>query len=128
MNVVGPAASDGPSFVAVTTTVPEVPGVIVGDDTDTATSADGVPTTTEVGATVLFVVDGSVVVVEAEAEPPEIVPGEADAGTDTGTGTDARAPLARLPATVHVTVPEAKVQPDGNVPPEAGTVTPDGGV
>ena len=124
MNVVGPAASDGPWFVAVIVTVPEAPGVIVGVDTDTATSAVRVPTVTVVGATELFAVDGSVVVVEAEAEPPVIAPGVAEAARETGIATDAAAPLARSPGTVQVTVPDVGVQPEGNVP----TVTPDGGV
>ena len=124
----GVAASDGPLFVAVTTTTPEVPGVIVGDETVRATSAFGVPTTTEVGLTVLFADDGSVVVVVAEAEPPVRVPGDVAGGIETGIVTDVATPAEMLPVTVQVTVPEASVHPLGSVPPEAGTVTPDGGV
>ena len=124
MNVVGPAASDGPWFVAVIVTVPEAPGVIVGVDTDTATSAVRVPAVTVVGATELFAVDGSVVVVEAEAEPPVIAPSVAEAASETGIATDVATPVARSPGTVQVTVPEELVQPEGNVP----RVAPVGGV
>ena len=124
MKVSGLAASDGPLFVAVSTTVPEVPGVIVGDETVRATSAFGVPTTTEVGLTVLFADDRSVVVVLAEAEPPVSVPGDVAGGIETGIVIDVAAPAETLPATVQVTVPLASVQPDGSVP----SVTPAGGV
>ena len=124
MNVVGPAASDGPPFVALSVTVADVPGVIVGLETARATSAERGPAVTVVEATELFAVAGSVVVVPTEAEPPEITPAVADAETETGMATLVDAPLERLPATVQVTVPEASVQPDGNVP----SVTPDGGV
>ena len=120
----GVAASDGPLFVAVSTTEPGVPGVIVGDETVRATSAFGVPTTTEVGLTVLFADDGSVVVVLAEAEPPVSVPGAVAAGIETGIVIDVVAPAETLPATVQVTVPLASVQPDGSVP----STTPAGGV
>ena len=124
MNVVGPTASDGPVFDAVRTTVPEVPGVIVGDDTVSAMSALGAAAMIEVGATVLFAVAGSLVVVVAEAEPPMIVPDEV-AGTETVIATDVAAPVTMLPATVQVTVPLVSAQPDGSVAP---SVTPDGGV
>ena len=128
MNVVGPAALEGPVFVAESVTAPEVPGVIVGDVTAIATSALAGPVVTDVGLTVLFAAAGSVVVVDELAEPPEMTPGVAEAGTATGIATLVEAPLARFPATVQVTVPEASVQPDGNVPPAMSTVTPDGGV
>ncbi len=124
VNVVGPAASDGPPFVAVNVTVPEVPGVIVGDVTAMATSAERTPAVTVVEATELFAVAGSVDAVETEAEPPVIAPGDVDAESETGTATLVDAPLASVPPTVQVTVPEASVHPDGNVP----SVTPDGGV
>ena len=122
--MVGPAALEGPAFVAVNVTVPDWPGVIVGDVTAIATSALAGPVVTEVGLTVLFAVAGSVVVVDELAEPPEMTPAVADAGTETGMATLVEAPLARLPATVQVTVPEASVHPDGNVP----STTPAGGV
>ena len=120
----GVAASDGPLFVAVSTTDPDVPGVIVGDETVRATSAAGVPTTTVVGLTVLFAVAGSVVAVLAEAEPPVIVPGAVAAGIETGKVTEVAEPADTLPDTVQVTVPDESVQPDGSVP----STTPDGGV
>ena len=127
--MVGPTASDGPLSVAVMVTVPDVPGVIVGDDTVVTTSALRVPTVRLVGETVLLAVDGSFVVVVAEAEPPLIAPGACDAASDTGIATEVDAPEARSPATVQVTVapapdPDGTVQPDGSVP----SVTPDGGV
>ena len=122
--MVGPAALEGPAFVAVRVTVPDVPGMIVGDVTAIATSALAGPVVTEVGLTVLFAVAGSVVVVDELAEPPEMTPAVADAGTETGMATLDEAPLARLPATVQVTVPEASVHPDGNVP----STSPAGGV
>ena len=126
--MVGPTASDGPLFVAVSTTLPDVPGVIVGDDTDRTTSAERAATVAVVGDTVLLAVDGSVVVVDADAEPPEIAPGARDATTDTGMVAVLVAPTARSPLTVQVTVPEASVQPDGSVAPEAGTTRPAGSV
>ena len=127
MNVVGPIATDGPLFVAVRATAPEVPGVRVGEETASTTSAERAPAVTDDGAT-LLAVDESVVVVDAAAVPPASVPGAWAAASETGIETVVDAPLARLPLTVQVTVPEDDVQPDGNVPPEAGTVTPDGGV
>ena len=126
--MVGPTASDGPLFVAVSTTLPDVPGVIVGDDTDRTTSAERAATVAVVGDTVLLPVDGSVVVVDADAEPPEMAPGAREEATATGIATLLVAPTARSPLTVQVTVPEASVQPDGNVAPEAGTTRPAGGV
>ena len=124
MNVVGPAASDGPAFVALSVTVPDVPGVIVGLETARATSAERGPAVTVVEATELFAVAGSVVVVPTEAEPPVSAPGAVDAASEIGIATLVVAPLASGPAIVQVTVPLVKVQPDGNVP----TVTPDGAV
>ena len=124
VNVIGPTASDGPSFVAVTTTVPEVPGVIVGVDTVATMSALRAPTVTVVGVTVLLAVAGSVEAVLADADPPDTVPGEAEAGIDTGRLTDVVPVAATLPATVQVTVPDAIVQPDGSVP----STTPGAGV
>ena len=114
----GPTASDGPLFVAVSTTLPDVPGVIVGDDTDRTTSAERAATVAVVGDTVLLPVDGSLVVVDADADPPEIAPGARDATTDTGMVAVLVAPTARSPLTVHVAVPDESVQPDGNVPSE----------
>ena len=124
MNVVGPAASDDPPLVAVSVTVPEVPGVIVGDEMAMATSAERAPAVTVVAATELFAGTGSVVAVATDAEPPVIVPGAVDAASETGIDTLVDEALARLPAIVHVTVPEASAQPDGNVPSK----TPAGGV
>ena len=124
VNVVGPTASDGPSFVAVIVTVPDVPGVIVGDDTVVTTSADGVAAVTVVGATVLSPGAGSVLPVATDAEPPVSGPAGVDDGTETGIETERVRPLARRPEIVQVTVPEANVQPDGSGP----TVTPAGGV
>ena len=124
MNVVGPAASDGPPYVALSVTVADVPGVIVGLETARATSAERGPAVTVVEATELFAVAGSVVVVPTEAEPPVSAPGAVDAASEIGIATLVVAPLASVPATAHVTVPEASVQPDGNVP----SVMPDGGV
>ena len=128
VKVVGPAASDGPAFVAVSVTVPDCPGVIVGDVTAMATSAERSPAVTVLEATELLAVTGSVDAVETEAEPPVIAPGAVEAASETGIATLVDEPLANVPATVQVTVPEASVQPDGNVPPEAGTVTAAGGV
>ena len=128
VNVVGPTASDGPLLVPVRTTLPVWPGVIDGDDTAIATSADRAPAVTVVDATELFAMAGSVVAVDTEAEPPVSAPGAVDAASETAMATLVDAPFASVPATVQVTVPEASVQPDGNAPPEAGTVTPDGGV
>ena len=124
MNVVGPTASDGPLFVAVSTTAPEVPGVIVGLVTATDTSAERAPAVTVVGEMELSAGVGSVVAVAAVAEPPVSAPGAVDEASDTGIDTLVDETLARLPLTVHVTVPDASAQPDGNVP----TVTPAGGV
>ena len=126
--VSGPAAFDGPLFVAVRVTVPDVPGVIVGDVIVRARSALPGPTVTVVGDTVLSAVAGSVEAVATVAEPPVSAPAGVDAASDTGIDTLVDEALARLPATVQVTVPEASVHPLGSVPPEAGTVTPDGGV
>ena len=128
--MVGPAASDGPLFVALSTTLPEVPGVIVGVVTVSVTSARAVSTTTVVGLTLLLPVAGSVVVVEEDdADPPDTGPEAAEAGTKTAMVIELEAPLATSPATVQVTVPlapdpDGTVQPDGSVP----SVTPDGGV
>ena len=124
MNVTGPTASDGPLFVAVRVTVPEVPGVIVGEVMARATSALRAPAVTVVGETVLFAVLGSVEALEVVAEPPVIAPGAVDAVSDTGIATLVDAPLVRPAAVVQVIVPEVSVQPDGSVP----TVTPEGGV
>ena len=124
VNVVGPAASDEPPLVAVSVTVPEVPGVIVGEETAMATSAERAPAVTVVEATELFAGTGSVVVVATEAEPPAIVPGAVEAESETGSETLVDEALASEPAIVQVTVPEASVQPDGNVP----STTPAGGV
>ena len=128
VKVVGPTASDGPLFVAVSTTVPDVPGVIVGEVTATATSAERAPAVTVVGETELSAGVGSVLAVAAAADPPVSTPGAAEDASDTGIDTLVDEALARLLATVQVTVPEASVQPDGSVAPEAGTVTPAGGV
>ena len=87
----------------------------MGDDTDTATSAERAPTVTVVGDTVLLADDGSVVAVDTVADPPLIVPGAVVAGTETGMATVAVAPLASVPATVQVTV-VVPLQPDGKVP------------
>ena len=121
MNVVGPTAVDGPLFVAVSVTAPDVPGVIVGDDTVVTTSAERAPTVTVVGDAVLLADDGSVVAVDTVADPPLIVPGAVVAGTETGMFTVAVAPLASVPAMVQVIV-VVPLQPDGSVP----TVTPAG--
>ena len=122
--VSGPAASLGPLSVTVSVTVPDVPGVIVGDVIVRARSALAGPTVTVVGDTVLFAVDGSVVVVDAEAAPPVSGPLVAPAAIETGMATDVLAPTLRSPEIVQVTVPLASVQPDGNVP----STTPDGDV
>ena len=119
-----PATSDGPLFVAVRVTTPEVPGVIVGVDTDTATSARGAVATTESGVMVLFAVAGSALVDVTEAEPPVMLPAAWSAGTARMRTVDVVDPLATSPATVQVTVPLVSVQPFGRVP----TVTPVGGV
>ena len=79
-------------------------------------------TLTEVVLLALF---GSAVVVAAVAEPPVSVPAVADDGTDNVSTTDVLAPDKRMPATVQVTVPEVRVQPDGS---GATTVEPLGGV
>ena len=122
MKVVGPTASEGPAFVAVKVTVPDVPGVIVGDVIASDTSAERAPAVTVVEATELFAVAGSVDAVATEAAPPVRVPGAVDDASDTGMTRLVVAPLARAPLTVHVTVPEASVQPPGSAP----TVTPGG--
>ena len=124
MKVVGPAASEGPLFVAVNVTEPEVPGVIVGDDTARATSALRAPAVTVVVATVLFASAGSVEAVATEAYPPLSAPGAVEAASATGIDTVLEPPTASVPATVQVTVPADTVQPAGNVP----RVTPAGGV
>ena len=121
--MVGPAASDDPPFVAVSVTVPDVPGVIVGDVIAMATSAERAPAVTVVEDTELFAGTGSVVVVDTDAEPPVIAPGAVEAPSDTGIDTLVDAPFASEKATVQVTVPEASEQPDGSVP----SVTPLGG-
>ena len=119
-------AVDGPLFVAVIVTVPEVPGVIVGDDTVVTTSAERAPTVTVVGAVELFVTDGSEVAELADADPPLSVPGAEAEATTTRIETVEVPPTAIVPATVQVTVPVAvaSVQPVGSVP----TVTPAGGM
>ncbi len=122
MNVVGPTASDGPPFVAVKVTVPDWPGVIVGDVTAIATSAERAPAVTVVEATELFAVAGSVEVVATDAAPPVSGPGAVEEASDTGIATLVVAPLARVPPIVQVTVPLATVQPLGSVP----SVTPAG--
>ena len=124
VNVVGPTASDGPPFVAVNVTVPDVPGVIVGDVTAMATSAERPAIVSVVGEVELFATFGSLLDVDTVALPPDTAPGVPDAGTDTGSVTEPVAPNASVPATLHVTVPEASVQPDGNVP----SVTAEGAV
>jgi hypothetical protein len=121
--VVGPTPSDAPLFVAVTVTVPVEPGTIDGVVTDTATSALRAPAVT-VELAVLLAGVGSVVALATAAVPPVSEPGAVEAASDTGIDTLAEAPLARVPATVHVTVPDASVQPDGSAP----GVTPAGGV
>ena len=85
--MIGPAASDGPLSAAVIVTVPDVPGVIVGDDTVVTTSAEGVAAVTE-ELTVLSAGDGSVVAVATDAEPPVSEPAGVDDGTETGIETD----------------------------------------
>ena len=122
--VSGPAASLGPLSVTVSVTVPDVPGVIVGDVIVRARSALPGPTVTVVGDTVLLPVAGSVVVVVADAEPPVRGPLVEPAAIETGMATDVLAPTLRSKDTVHVTVPEISVQPDESVP----SVTPAGGV
>ena len=104
--------------------MPEVPGVIVGDDTVVTTSARRVPEVKLVGETLLFSVAWSLVVVVAEPEPPVTVPGACEAASETVIATELDEPEATSPAIVQVTVPEVLVQPDGSVP----IVTPDGGV
>ena len=116
-------AVDGPSFEAVRTTVPLVPGVIVGDDTVVTTSAERAPTVTVVGAVELFALDGSDVGELADADPPLSVPGAEAEATTTGIETVEVPATAIVPATVQVTVPVASVQPVGSVP----TVAPAGG-
>ena len=118
----GPAASDGPAFVPLSVTVPDVPGVIVGDVTARARSAERGPAVTVVGETLLSAVAGSAVGLAAVAVPPVRAPGAVDEASETGSANDAVAPFARPAATVQVTVPDETVQPDGRVP----TVTPDG--
>ena len=115
-NVVGPTASDGPELVADSDTTPEVPGVIVGVEAVSATSALRAPAVTVVEATELLAFAGSVVAVDTEAEPPVSAPGAVEAASETGIATLVDPPLASVPATVQVTVPEASAQPDGNVP------------
>ena len=122
--MIGPAASEGPEFVAVTDTAPEAPGVIVGVVTLTARFAAAAFLTT-LAEVVLLALFGSAVVVAAVAEPPVSVPAAADDGTDTVSTTEVLATDKRLPATVQVTVPAATVQPDGS---GATTVEPLGGV
>ena len=129
VNVVGPTASDGPSFVAVNVTVPVVPGAIVGRDTVATTSAERAPVVTVVGATVSLAGVGSLVVVEAEAEPPVIVPGTVDGERATRMATDDDDATARSPDTTQVTTPAPDtVQVAGSEPPAVSTVTPAGGV
>ena len=111
-------------FVALSVTLPDVPGVMVGLETAMATSAERGPAVTVVGVSELLAMAGSVEAVATEAEPPVSAPGAVDAASDTGIAMLVVAPLASVPATVHVTMPEASVQPDGSVP----SVTPDGGV
>ena len=123
-NVVGPTASDGPSFIAVRVTVPDVPGVIVGVEAVSATSALRAPAVTVVEATELLALAGSAVAVATEAEPPVSAPGAVDAASETGMATLVDEPFASVPATAQVTVALARVQPDGRVP----SVTPAGGV
>ena len=113
VNVIGPAASEGPEFVAVTDTAPEAPGVIVGVVMASARLA-AVAFLTTLAEVVLLALFGSAVVVAAVAEPPVSVPAMADDGTATVSTTEVLAPEARFPATVQVTVPDAWVQPDGS--------------
>ena len=120
--MVGPTASDGPAFVAVNVTVPDWPGVIVGEVTAMATSAERAPAVTVLEATELFAVAGSVDVVATDAAPPVSGPGAVDEASDTGIVTLVVAPLARVALIVQVTVPDASVQPPGRVP----SVTPAG--
>ena len=70
----GPVASDGPRFVAVSVTVPVVPGVIVGVVTARARSATGAATTMLVGVTVLSAGDGSAEADVTDTGPPVSVP------------------------------------------------------
>ena len=87
--------------------MPVVPGTIVGVETASVRSARRTSAVRVNGATVLFAVAGSVVVVEPVAEPPLIGPGGVEAGRVTTMSIDAAAPTPKSPATVHVTVPAA---------------------
>ena len=55
----GPAAADGPEFVAVSTIDPDCPGVIVGVVALIDTSATAAPIVTVVGTMALFTGSGS---------------------------------------------------------------------
>ena len=119
----GPAASDGPWFVAVSTTAPLVPGTMVGVETLSARSARAGPATTVADA-VLSAGDGSLEVVVADALPPAIGPGGVEDASLTGSVTVTAAPSATGPATTHVTLVPVPLQPFGSVP----TITDAGGV
>ena len=123
VNVIGPAASEGPLSVAVSVTVPDVPAAIEGEVTAKARSATRAPAVTVVGVTVLSAGAGSAEPVDTEAEPPVSAPGAVDDGIDTGIVTVRVAPLASVAAEVQVIV-DVPEQPAGSVP----TTTPEGGV
>ena len=126
MKVVGPAASDGPAFVAVRVTVPDWPGVIVGEVMVRPTLA--LPAAVVSGAVAeLLPLAGSVAVeVDTVTLPPaSVLDGVALAATTTGIDSVVDAPDASDDEMLQVTVPEASVQPAGSVP---DTVTPIGGV
>ena len=127
MYVVGPAASDGPLFVVVSVTVPDWPGVIVGEEVVSTTSALRGPAVSVVGDTELFVALGSAVAPETEVDPPLTVPGAAEAARSTGSVTVVLALEAIGPAIVQVIGPDAvPLHPDGSEP--TTTVSPAGGV
>jgi hypothetical protein len=111
----GPVAFEGPSFDAVTTTVPVAPGAMVGVLTRTLRSAEPLAVTIVVGFTVLFPVEGSLDGLDTEAEPPLTVPAGVLGDSDTGMAT-----LLDEPGVIG----PAPVQPAGNEP----TVTPAGGL
>jgi hypothetical protein len=115
--LIGPIASEGPPFVTFKVAVPMVPGVIgdVNDEVDR--SAWPGPAATD-AATVLFSDVGSLVALDATADPPVYVElGVAFAGMLTGTATVAFAPLTIGPGCVQVIGPAGivPVQPTGRV-------------
>ena len=114
-------------FVAVSVTTPDWPGVIVGDEVVSTTSALRGPAVSVVGDTVLLVALGSAVAPETDADPPVTAPGAADAARSTGRVTVVVAPDAIGPAIVQVIGPPAEpLHPDGSEP--TTTVSPVGGV